>query len=245
MRIASIVCSTLLVWNVVFALPFRAIAQQYTKVKDVPTPITAKRRQVPPRSLTENLRPLTVEQKRQLPKLELKVAENLSLLDPVGRLSQDVRTQTVADWKTQLHSSHIRASKAARLYVWLGEWELANNQHPQLAIRYFRQAQKLSNSTQAIYGLATYDSAIAAYYEGAYAGASRAFHHILMVKPFLHGFDRRNCSLFLRHAEACAGYHDDRAKMGITEPTRLDPLCGVAGMSSQVVRVNLPWVSQS
>ncbi len=57
----------------------------------------------------------------------------------------------------------------------------------------------------------------------------------------LRGFSHRDAALFLRHALACTGYHDERAKAGITEPGRADPLCGVAGLAVCLKANGLPF----
>jgi len=90
-------------------------------------------------------------------------------------------------------------------------------------------------------GVASYDSAMSLFYSGAYQDAADAFHHLLTAKDALPGFDRRRCALWYRHAVACAGYHDVRAKMGIPEPPRLDPLCGAAALAACLRSQALPF----
>ncbi len=114
----------------------------------------------------------------------------------------------------------------------MGEWELAHNQHPQVARPLFRQARRLSGLTQNVYGIAAYDDAMALFYEGAYTDATSAFRHLEARHTGLRGYDYRTCSLWERHANACASYHAVRANLGIPEPPRLDPLCGVAALAA-------------
>jgi hypothetical protein len=83
-----------------------------------------------------------------------------------------------------------------------------------------------------VYGLAAYDLALTSLTRGAYAEAANAFRRLLDPKRRLRGFDPRQCALMARHASACAGYHAARAAMGITEPTHLDPFCGVEALAA-------------
>jgi RHS repeat-associated protein len=127
------------------------------------------------------------------------------------------------------------------LHLWLGEYELAARQEPGLAIWHLRQAQHRSGRPDAVFGLAAFDTATALHYEGAYAKAASAFRRLLNAKTALRGYDRRVAALWYRHAIACAGYHEQRAKLGVPEPERLDPLCGVAGLAVCLRSLGLPY----
>ncbi len=140
---------------------------------------------------------------------------SLSLLDEVGRLNRTVSSAQVAAWKQQLRQKRLSASKAARLHVLLGEYLLAHDQAPDSALLQFQWAERLSKVSDRWHGLVAYDSVVAVYYQGAYQQAAAGFHHLLVSMPVLSGFDRRTCALFARHAGACAGYHAERAKLGI------------------------------
>ena len=118
---------------------------------------------------------------------------------------------------------------------------LAHDEQPEQALWHFGQVQKQCPPASPLYGLARYDSAIAAYYEGAYAQAHREFAHLLTAKPALQGFDRSTATLFMRHASACAGYHAEREAMGIPEPPRLDPLCGAAAVAVALRTAGKPY----
>lgn len=166
----------------------------------------------------------------------------ISLLDEVGRLASPVDAAKVAEWKHLLHQpKNLASSQAARLHLWLGEYALAQDENPEQALWHFGQAQKLSNAKDAVHGLAAYDSAVATFYEGAYAQAQAAFAHVLTAHPGLHGFDRATCTLFMRHAQACAGYHAERRALGIPEPPRLDPLCGASALASALKTYHKPY----
>jgi RHS repeat-associated protein len=165
----------------------------------------------------------------------------VSLLDEVGRFTQSVSDSDFVSWKRELKLSDPPHERMALLHVWLGEYELAKNQEPEKAIWHFRQARRLLPSSHSIAGLAQYDTAVALHYEGAYAESATAFKAILTSKTPVRGFDRRTCALFLRHASACAGYHAQRAKMGIPEPKRLDPLCGVSQLAICLRALGMPY----
>ena len=164
-----------------------------------------------------------------------------TLLDEVGRLSHSVSLVEVASWKQEVKSARPAAERAAWLHLWLGEWELAQNEQPEQACWHFRMAQHLTSSRNRCYGLAAYDSAISLFYEGAYEASSDAFTALLQPKRGFTGYDHRNCALWLRHAQACAGYHEDHAKLGIPEPPRLDPLCGAASLAACLRSLSLPF----
>ena len=168
-------------------------------------------------------------------------APSLTLLDDVGRLARNVAEAEVAGWRTALHNGHLAKEEAAKRQLWLGEWELAKNEAPQQAEWHLHQARLLSASGSKVRGLATYDSAIVLFYSGAYAKCGDAFQHVMVAKPALKGFNRKSCVLWQRHARACAGYHAQRAKLGIVEPERLDPLCGVAALAACLRQRSLPF----
>ncbi len=147
----------------------------------------------------------------------------------------------VASWKRQLHRKSLSAQEAARLHILLAEYLLAHDQAPDTALSHFHLAQRLTKVSDRLHGLAVYDSVIATYYQGAYRQAAEGFQHLLVAKPRLSGFDRRTCALWARHAGACAGYHAERAKLGIPEPLRLDPLCGAAALAAYLRANGLPY----
>ena len=170
---------------------------------------------------------------------------SITLLDSVGLLARPVPAAQVASWYAEKEAGHVAPARAALLSLWMGEWELAHNQHPQVAQPLFRQAQLLSRSTSAVYGVASYDAAMALFYEGAYADATASFRHLESRQSSLRGYDYNTCSLWLRHANACAAYHADRAAIGIPEPPRLDPLCGVAALAACLRSLGMPSGKQA
>lgn len=228
-------------WTTLAALPVIALAQakqthrtahRETELKPIPLP-------QPPVHLTV---PTFPHQALDLAKPSASIPmppSSWSLLDEVGRLPKPLAPEQIAQWKSTVHNRNQHSTETARAHIRLGEWELAANQEPDRAIWHFRQAQKLALRSASEFGLATYDTALALYYAGAYSPAAEAFHKVLKQHG-LHGFDRRTCALFSRHADACAGYHAERAKLGIPEPPRLDPLCGVAALAACLRTLGFP-----
>ena len=169
-------------------------------------------------------------------------ASRLTLLDEVGRLASPIDADKAAAWKQTLRSSHtLTPAQSALLHLHVGEVELGQEEQPALALWHFEQAQPLLRRNDPLYGLARYDAAVALFNEGAYSPARDAFKSLLAARPALHGFDPRACALFSRHAQACAGFHAERAKLGIPEPPRLDPLCGAAALAQALKTHGKPY----
>ena len=241
LRRAALLTSISFLWTALFATPLQVAAQlphkpAFSPPKPIPAPIVHD----DPAWHTidyhaqEHARPSVANNAVPAP---------LTLLDEVGRLARPLDTKQVAEWKRQLHQPKnlFSSSQAAKLHLWLGEYALAHDEQPEAAQWHFVQAQKASQRSQAVYGVAAYDKAVAAFTEGAYKQAQSAFKHVLAVRPALHGFDRRACALFLRHASACAGYHQERAAVGIPEPPKLDPLCGAAALAQSLKTLGKPY----
>src|SRR5579884_125024 len=163
-----------------------------------------------------------------------------SLLDTVGRLTRPVTMVEVRDWKRQLAQPGLDRQRAGWLHLWLGEWQLGANEQPETALLHFRQAEKLARPTECLAGRAALDQAIALEFEGAYSQAAERFYRLLAPATALPGYDRRNCAMWYRHTSIHAGYHAERAKLGITEPPRLDPLCGASSLAACLRALRLP-----
>ncbi len=164
----------------------------------------------------------------------------LSHLNDAGEMAYAIPQTQIAAWSRELTSAHPAPARAARLHLWLGEWQLAYSRQPETALSHFQAAQRLTRLQDPVYGVAAYDRAFAFYSQGAYNDAVDAFSHVLSMQPRLRGFDRRDAALWLRHAGACAGYHADRERAGIPEPSRLDPLCGAAALASSLRALGCP-----
>ncbi len=164
-----------------------------------------------------------------------------TLLNEVGRLQNTVPSALIQQWKHQLRSGHLNGEAAAWRHLWLGEVQLGHEDQPERALEQFAITLRLTPRTKLVHGLAAYDSAQALWSAGAYTEAAEAFRALLAPKTALLGYDRRTCALWFRHASACAGYHAQRAQLGIPEPPRLDPLCGVAGLAACLRAMHLPY----
>ena len=104
---------------------------------------------------------------------------SLTLLDEIGRLARPVAAIEATEWRSDLHTGKAKGAEAAKRQLWLGEWELAQNENPIQAEWHLRQARKLSLRKQAVHGIAAYDSAILLYMTGCYAKSSAAFRALL------------------------------------------------------------------
>lgn len=118
---------------------------------------------------------------------------------------------------------------------------MAHDEQPEPAARQFRAARHLVGVHSPPYGVAAYDQAICSFQEGAYAEAVSAFERLNGRKTGVTGIDHRHASLWARHAAACAGYHEQRARLGIVEPERRDPRCGAAGLAVCLRALGRPY----
>ena len=166
---------------------------------------------------------------------------SVSLLDEVGKLAHTAPLVGAKAWKREIAGGHPAPARAALLHLWLGEWALAHDQQPEIACQHFRTVQHLTGRADALHGLAAYDSAEALYYEGAYQDAADAFSSLLRPRTASAGYDPRSVSLWLRHADACADYHVEHARLGIPEPPRLDPECGIASLAACLRALGRPY----
>jgi len=163
----------------------------------------------------------------------------VTLLNELGRLARPVSSSELAAWKAQLHHGHLPADQAAKLHIRLGEYELAANEQPGTAIWQFGRVSKRAPAR--LRGLAKYDTAVAGYYQGAYADTQQAFKRLLSPKTGLPGYSIKACALWVRMAGVCAGYHAQHSKMGIPEPPRLDPYCGAAALAECLRSMGRPY----
>ena len=166
-----------------------------------------------------------------------------SLLDEVGRLATPTTQIQVTAWKATLHAGNATPVDAAQLHLRLGEWALAEQESPPIALHHLRTAAHLSPLTAPQHGLALYEIAVTHFREGAYRQAADEFKTLVYApsKSHVTGYSRPNCALFARHALACAGYHEERSKIGIPEPPKLDPNCGAAGIAVCLRALKLPY----
>jgi len=168
----------------------------------------------------------------------------LSLLDENGRLVHPVAPVQIDAWKKEIKSTKLHAERSAALHLWLGEWQLAQNEQPHTALMHFEQVEKLALPGSLCRKVAAYENAVALMHEGAYQQAAESFHSLLTLKNSV-AYDRFACALWYRHASACAAYHSDRARLGIPEPPYLDPQCGVAALAACLKPLALPYDRKS
>ncbi|MGI8922788.1 MAG: RHS repeat-associated core domain-containing protein [Fimbriimonadales bacterium] len=161
-----------------------------------------------------------------------------TLLDEVGKIHDHPDARNRSKWRSEL-LSQPGSDRSALLQIWLGELDLAVDEEPLKAIERFREAAKLAGDNFELKGLAAYDTAIALFYAGEYGNSRDSFYELLRGK--LAGFNRRACSLFARHAAGCASIHERNAALGITQPERLDPLCGAATLAICLKELGLPY----
>ena len=172
----------------------------------------------------------------------------VSVIDEIGRLSRPIADSYPTTWRQQLEKAPAESKWTAsqrdyyaQRHLWLGQYELAVQKHPQLAIREFRTAYHMTDARDEIDGTALYDEALSVYYEHNFVQSVEFYRHILRVRPIPNGFDRSDASLMLRHAMACLGYHEGNARLGIPEPPVLDPYCGAASLAASLRSLGLKY----
>ena len=162
--------------------------------------------------------------------------ERGTILNEVGRSDVPVDASRRALWREELANGGASPARSQWLRLWLAEADLAR-EYPQVAIGRI-DALLRSGPSPEVRGLARHDRAMALFYSGRYGEARRAFEAELRGEDV--GFDRREAALWSRHARACEGYHADNARVGIFEPERLDPLCGVSTVAVSMRALGLP-----
>jgi RHS repeat-associated protein len=164
-----------------------------------------------------------------------------TLLDEVGNLGRLVRPAEIASWKGKLSTHHLNSDQAALLHIWLGEYALGHNQDPRQAIHQFDVARNLVRHSGPMEGLAAYDKGIALYRSGDYADSADTFAYLSKPTTDKRGYPWVNADLWLKHAEACVGYHNIRSTAGIPEPPRLDVFCLAASLAACLRGLGLPF----
>ncbi|MHB8723739.1 MAG: DUF6531 domain-containing protein, partial [Steroidobacteraceae bacterium] len=162
----------------------------------------------------------------------------LTNLDGQGQLKRPVTSANLAAWNAAAGIAGKSEPKADGL-IWLGEYALAGREAPLEAAKLFNRAIAAAPAKSREHGVAAVDHGLAELYQGAYAVAYGEFAHIL--KAGAPGTERKQVAIYYAHARACAGYHAQRTALGITEPSRVDPLCAVASMAVCLREVGLPY----
>ncbi|MES2462005.1 MAG: RHS repeat-associated core domain-containing protein [Armatimonadota bacterium] len=207
-------------------------------IRPVAKTTSPERRSVAPSAATSSALPQAAPRLQKVPD-----SSNRSLLDEVGHLAESVSGTQIAAWKAELHAGKAPGLQAARLHLRLGEWELAGHEEPGAALYHFRTAAHLAPVTSPQHGLALYEIAVTHFRQGAYRQAAAEFKSLLYTrqKRGVTGYSPAECALFLRHALACSGYHEERSKFGIPEPPKLDPECGAAGLAVCLKALKFPY----
>ena len=152
-----------------------------------------------------------------------------------------VAQSTYQGWIDELHASPNK-SKAARLFIEVGEYEVGHHD-PLKAEERFERAASLLPVSSPDRGLARYDQGLAQFLHGQFDDSATTLNRLLFSK--LVGYDRRTCLLYERHTASCASYHLDNAKAGIPEPPFLDPLCGPAAIAVGLKRLGFAYDRQT
>ncbi|MBL8086477.1 MAG: hypothetical protein JNM85_00210, partial [Chthonomonas sp.] len=148
-----------------------------------------------------------------------------SLLDEVGRLNYRVSAEQVAIWKSE-------ATPLARLR--LAELTLSGYRDPRGAEYRFAQIISSPDTSREVAGLAKRGKAFALHFQGRYREAAQYLRRLVSSSAGVPS--TRELVGFMRHAEACAGYHEAHDRLGIFQPGKLDPLCGVRSVAKAVTR---------
>lgn len=168
-----------------------------------------------------------------------------SLLNEGGRFDTLPSAAQVASWRRAVSNPALARSQRAKFHLWLGEWELGVHEEPTQALKHFRLARRYSDSQSSAHGISAFDTALTLFRQGAYADCAQAFHQLIQPRVRLHGYDAHAAALWYRHAAACAAYHQSNAKAGIPQPSRLDPLCGIAGLAECLRTYGKPFDKQT
>ena len=249
LRLCSLTTATVFAWTSLFALPAQLRAQSLTQLASAKSNAEAKVKITPisvshaPIHLTlpkGSLTPLSEKEAVRAHAYEVTNPRRvLSLLNEEANLVRPVKETEAMNWLAEAASGKLSPSEAALRHVHFGEFRIGAQENPQSAARHFKTAMEQTEAGNPVHRLAEYDLGITLYQTGQYRQAYDVFNRLLKRKgqklpPGFERaltFDRGNCALWSRHAAACAGYHQQRAKAGIVEPGRLDAKCGAAALA--------------
>jgi len=245
LRVSSQLMSGIFAWNVLLAVPLQAHAQDVQTQKSAPVkPYAGIKSTIKPSHLPNRLSlpadclvplPVTASSAKQAR------PASLSLLNDTGHMARPVSASQVSTWRSELAANTLSRRGIALRQLWIGEWQMAHDENLIGAQAHFDTAAHLTAVKDKVHGLAVYDTAVNLMLGGRYEKARSSFEALLTSRKHLSGFDVTTCSLWARHARACAGYHAERAKLGIVEPERLDPNCGAAALAMWLRANNLPY----
>ena len=164
-------------------------------------------------------------------------AEGWTILNEQGRFRLLVSSAMEKAWRIEL-GERPTTVRRARLLVMLGEADIAHRE-PARAQARLDEAARIASPASPDRGLARFDSALSLFRQGRFALAKNAFRAAAMSR--LRGVDAKIAALYARHAELCEGYHQQRERMGIPEPERLDPQCGMAALAVCLRGRHMPY----
>ncbi|MFN8220707.1 MAG: hypothetical protein U0S12_11340 [Fimbriimonadales bacterium] len=157
------------------------------------------------------------------------VPEGGTLLNEVGLNPYPGNRTVYARWKKG-------SSPMDRLH-W-AESLLSPKQEPALAEEALNKLIASKPETRVV-GLAKRAKAFSLFYQGRYRAAS---DYLLAICADGSVAGRaKDLQGFQRHAEACAQYHEAHGRLGIYQPGRTDPLCGVRSAARSLQRFGLPY----
>lgn len=165
------------------------------------------------------------------------LGEGKTLLDEEGFLQAQIDSKTYADWKRESLTTTSKPRKA-RLLLQMGEVQLASHE-PDVAQVMFDRAAGMVPNDSPDRGLARFDSALSIFLQGRFGAAKIAFRKAAAAP--IRGVNRRLATIYARHCGACEGYHQSHLELGIPQPTRLDPLCGVTSIAVCLRGRHMPY----
>ena len=161
-RYVAGLCALCFTGTFVLALPARVLSDEAAlnriqlakpPAQPVHFPIPTRRFIPPPKSLRENLRPLTPQEAHKLQSAvrTRSVSHNISLLNNIGRLQAGLSQDRIAQWQSRLRPNanpQLTALQAARLQLAFGEARLAKDEEPLDAIAHFKAAIHFARAVQ-------------------------------------------------------------------------------------------------
>ena len=153
----------------------------------------------------------------------------LTKLDEIAHWKADAESTDPAAWHKEAAAIATSITVKADDDIWLGEYALAKQENPKGAEKLFDKAMEVAPRSSQEHYVAAYDHALSSFFQGEYAQTFGEIGHIMKSRPV--GLDRKDIVWLYIHSRACAGYHAQRSAMGITEPTKVDPLCAAASLA--------------
>ncbi len=155
-----------------------------------------------------------------------------SLLDEVGQIQYAVPADKIASWKRD---------SAPLSKLRLAELTLSGSREPRVAEAELAKVITENRNCKEISLLAKRAKAFALHFQGRYREAANYLRDLIKSGAP----NSRALIGFMRHSEACAGCHAAHERLGIYQPGKLDPLCGVRSVAKVVTRFGVPYDEQT